>query len=406
MYQYHRFPNGIRLIHKQQPGKVSHLGFFINAGSRDEDINEQGVAHFIEHLIFKGTEKRSNYQVLSRLENVGADLNAYTTKEDTTVYASIQNTHYQRAFELLTDIVFHSNFPDKEMEKERIVIMDELNSYKDNPAEWIYDSFDELLYPNHAIGKNILGTTQTLKKIKKESILHFYKKHYIPSQIVISSISNMSLKHVTKIMDKYLQHITTADVAYKREGVGIYTPVKFTKKYANHQAHVVIGNIAYNAHDKKRMPMALLNNILGGPAMSSRLNMRLREQNGIAYNLESNYQAFSDTGMFNIYCGTDSKLLSKAIDLIHNELKILREKELSSLQMHTAIKQLCGQLTISMESKQSEMLAMGKNMLVYDFMENVKDTYKRIEAITQKEVIEIANEVFNPSQLSELIFTH
>ena len=406
MYQYYELKNGIRLVHRQQRGDVAHLGIIVNAGSRDENPDQQGLAHFIEHLIFKGTQKRSNYQVLSRLENVGADLNAYTTKEDTSIYASIQSRYYQRAAELLSDIVFHSIFPDKEIQKEKAVVMDEINSYKDNPAEWIHDEFDELIFKNHPLGKNILGTKEKLKRYTRNDVLRFRDANYISSRVIITSVANFPFSKAIAVAEKYFSGISPDQSPMQRQPFTGYIPATLTQKYSRHQAHVVIGNIACNAHDERRFAMALLNNILGGPAMNSRLNIALRERNGIAYNLESNYQPFSDTGLFSIYCGTDEDLMPRAIELIHKELYKFRNVSLTTIGLHTAQRQLKGQLAISLESHQNEMLSMGKNMLVYGKIDPVEDIYRKIDTITSANLLEMANEVFNPSILSTLIFNN
>ena len=405
-YQIHELKNGIRLVHRQQRGSVAHLGVIINAGSRDEKPDQQGLAHFIEHLIFKGTQKRSNFQVLSRLENVGADLNAFTTKEDTSVYVSIQGKYYQRAADLLADIVFHSVFPGKEIEKEKAVVMDEINSYRDNPAEWIHDEFDELVFKDHPLGRNILGTRAKLKNYTRNDVLGFHNANYIPSRVVLSSIANISLNKAITVAEKYFGTVAADQSALVRQHFSGYTPETLTKRYSRHQAHVVIGNTACNAHDERRFAMALLNNILGGPAMNSRLNIALREKNGIAYNLESNYQPFSDTGLFSIYCGTDENLMQKAIELIHKELIKFRTVSLTPAGLHTAQRQLKGQLTISLESHQNEMLAMGKNLLVYGKVDPVEEMYRKIDSISAADLIDMANDVFDPSRLSTLIFNN
>jgi len=405
-YQYYEFKNGIRLVHRQHRGGVAHLGVIVNAGSRDENCNQQGLAHFIEHLIFKGTHKRTNYQVLSRLENVGADINAFTTKEDTNVYASVQKRYFRRAAELLADIVFNSIFPLKEIEKEKAVIMDEISSYKDNPAEWILDEFDELVFKGHPLGRNILGTKERLKTYTRDSILEFRNANYIPSRTVISSVADIPLKKVIGIIEKHFSGIAGQNSDLNRIPFLNYLPQTSIKKYSRHQSHAVIGNIAIDAHDSRRISMSLLNNILGGPAMNSRLNMALREKNGIAYNLESTYQPFSDIGLFNVYCGTDDALMPKAIDLIHKELRKLREIKLTHIGIHTYRKQLKGQLAISLESHQNEMLAMGKNVITYNKVVSVKEINRRIDLISAEDIQDLANEVFDFSQLSTLIFNN
>jgi len=406
MYQYHELKNGIRLVHRQQRGGVAHLGVIVHAGSRDESPDQQGLAHFIEHLIFKGTQKRSNYQVLSRLENVGADLNAFTTKEDTSIYASIQSRYYQRAAELLSDIVFHSIFPEKEIEKEKAVVMDEINSYKDNPAEWIHDEFDEVVFKDHPLGKNILGTKEKLKRYSRNDVLRFRDANYLPSRVVITSVANFPISKAIVVAEKYFSDVLPDNSPMLRQPFSGYTPATITRKYSRHQAHVVIGNTACDAHDERRFSMALLNNILGGPAMNSRLNIALRERNGIAYNLESNYQPFSDTGLFSIYCGTDEGLMPRAIELIHKELYKFRNTGLTTVGLHTAKQQLRGQLAISLESHQNEMLSMGKNMLVYGKVDPVTEIYRRIDCISTADILGLANETFDPGKLSTLIFNN
>ena len=405
-YQYHELKNGIRLVHRQQRGDIAHLGIIVNTGSRDELPEQQGLAHFIEHLVFKGTQTRSNFEVLSRLENVGADLNAFTTKEDTSVYASIQAKYYKRAAELLSDIVFHSIFPEKEIEKEKAVILDEINSYKDNPADWIHDEFDELVFKGHPLGRNILGTQAKLKHYTRTDVLRFHDANYISSRIVISSVANISFSKAIGVAEKFFASEATNKSTLQRTSFTGYIPENSSRKYSRHQSHAVIGNTAYSAHDERRIAMAMLNNILGGPAMNSRLNMALREKNGIAYNLESNYQPFSDTGLFSIYCGTDDILMPKALDLIHKELKKLKSSKLSTVGLYTSKRQLKGQLAIGLESLQNEMLSNGKNMLVYGKVDSVQEIYRKIDSISASHLVEIANEVFDTSRLSTLIFNN
>ena len=406
MYKYHELKNGIRLVHRQQRGEVAHLGVIIHSGSRDEMPDQQGMAHFIEHLIFKGTQKRSNFQVLSRLENVGADLNAFTTKEDTSIYASILSRYYRRAAELLSDIVFHSVFPEKEIEKEKAVVIDEINSYKDNPAEWIHDEFDELVFKDHPLGRNILGTKEKLKSYNRSDVLRFRDANYIPSRVVITSVADFPLSKAIAVAEKYFASVIADHSPMQRQPFSVYSPSSVTRKYSRHQAHVVIGNLACSAHDERRYAMALLNNILGGPAMNSRLNIALRERNGIAYNLESNYQPFSDTGLLSIYCGTDEILMSRAIELIHKELNKFRTVGLTTVGLHTAKQQLKGQLAISLESHQNEMLTMGKSLLVYGKIDSVEELYRKVDAISAVNLLDMANEVFDPLCLSTLIFNN
>lgn len=406
IYQYHEFPNGLRLVYRQQRGKVAHVGVLIKVGSRDETIEQQGMAHFIEHMIFKGTTSRSNYRVLSRLENVGADLNAFTTKEDTTIYASIQSNYFDRAVELLADIVYSSVFPEKEIEKEKAVVLDELNSYRDNPAEWIHDEFDELVFGAHPLGRNILGNKKSISGINRQKIVDFYKQHYTPNNMVISIVSPHSLYKVVAILGKYFAMKGNGILEVKDNSVPFYLPRHATLRYSKHQAHMVIGNIACNAYDDRRTAMALLNNMLGGPAMNSMLNLALREKHGIAYNLESNYQAFSDSGLFSIYFGTDEQQLEKAIDLTHKELDKFKKEKISSSKFSQAIRQLKGQLAVSLESHQNEMLAMAKSYSVYNTVDSISEIHRRIDSITAAQLCELANETFADNTMSSLIFNN
>jgi len=405
-YQFYQLSNGIRLVYRQTSGPVAHFGAVINAGSRDELPHEQGIAHFIEHMVFKGTQKRNAYQVINRLENVGADMNAFTTKEETCVYASFLEQYAERAIELLNDILFFSVFSEKEMEKEKDVIIDEINSYKENPAEWIHDAFDELAFPDHQLGRNILGTPSGLKKMHRANLVDFRQRTYGTGRIVLSFVGNPSFQKICRLLDKYFGQqpeltsdlIRTAPAGYKAQTV--------RKKYSRHQSHLILGNLAYSYDQQKRYPMALLNNLLGGPAMNSRLNLALREKHGIAYNLESNYIPLSDTGLFSIYLGTDEKMVEKAILLVNKELNKLRSIRLGEMQIKVAREQLKGQMAISLESQQNEMISIGKSYLVYNRVDTLQDLYKKIDAIGSAALLEVANEVFDPGQMSLLVFSN
>ncbi len=403
-YQFHEFSNGIRLVHRQTGSPVSHFGMVVNAGSRDEMPHEQGLAHFIEHMIFKGTHKRNTYQVINRLENVGADMNAFTTKEETTVYASFLTTHYQRVIELLSDILFNSVFPEKEMLKEKAVVIDEINSYKDNPSEWIHDEFDELMFPGHPLSKNILGTPAHLKKFTQSNLNEFIHRLYSTNQIVLSSVGNTPFSKIVALANTYFgsQPVSLGDPG--RIVPQGYEAKKIVKKFGRHQAHIIMGNLAFTAHDNRRIPMALMNNLLGGPAMNSRLNLALRERHGIAYNLESNYQPLSDTGLFSIYLGTDEKLVDKAIELVHRELTKLRKQKLGVNQLRIAKEQIKGQLAISVEAHQNEMISIGKSVLVFNRVDTIEEINSKIDKVEAPELLELANEIFEPSKISMLIY--
>lgn len=404
IYQRHTLSNGIRLVHKHTNSFVSHCGITINAGSRDELPGEQGLAHLIEHLIFKGTHRRKAHHILSHMENVGGEINAYTSKEDTCIYASFMNQHYQRCFDLLSDIVFNSVFPEKEIIKEKEVVVDEINSYRDSPSEQIFDDFDEVIYQDHPLGTNILGTKKHLKKYRREHILQFIEKNYVTDQMVISSVGNIDFSKLIYLAEKYFGDTPESHKTLPRQVFTKYEPSQKYKKKRNNQVHCIMGNIAYHADHQLKTPMVLLNNILGGPGLNSRLNMGIREKYGFCYNLESHYQPYSDSGLFSIYMGTDNGHARRVIDLIHRELDLLRNKRLGILQLKRAKLQLQGQVAISLESNLNEMLSMGKSILMYEKIDSIDQINQKIEKVTANDLMEAANEVFDREQISMLIF--
>lgn len=400
----HILSNGIRLIHQQVDSPAAHFGIILNTGSRDESAEEQGIAHFIEHVIFKGTKKRKAYHIISRIEDVGGEINAYTSKEETAVYASFLNEHYSRSMELISDIITNSTFPAKELDREKEVVLEEINSYKDSPSELIFDDFDELLFDGHPIARNILGTPQHLKSFTRESIFGFLQNNYHTDEMVLSSVGNIPFEKFLSLSEKYFAQISTQLRTKKRLPFDNYIPGKRSVKRDTFQAHCVVGNIAYNAQDKKRMGMVLLNNILGGQSMNSRLNMALRERNGMAYNVESSYTAYSDTGQFNVYFGTERENLERALMLVNKEFRLLKNKELGILQLNKAKKQLVGQIALSSENRDELMLTLGKSFLLYNKVDSLPKIYKKIEAITSGQLLEIANEIFDENQLSILTY--
>lgn len=404
-YNIFTLKNGIRVIHKPILGEVAHCGFIINTGSRDELVDESGITHFIEHAFFKGTAKRKAYHILNRIDNVGGEINAYTTKENTSIYASFTKNHFERAIELLTDILFNSTYPEKELEKEKEVIIDEINSYQDSPYEQIYDDFEDLIFKNHPLGMNILGTEESVKKINRDKILTFLKKHYLTNQIVLSIVGNIELKKIKRLCEKHLNDIPEKKGELNRKTFSEYEPKNICLAKDVYQTHSIIGNIAYDAHHKNKTGFIMLNNILGGPAMNSRLNMGIREKYGYTYNIESAYTVFSDVGLFYIYLGTDQKHLDKCIKLVKREMKLLKTKKISSAQLHKAKQQLIGQITLSEENNCNVMLSLGKSLLLYNKVEDLSDVYKRINKLTVQELQEISNEIFDENQLSSLIFT-
>lgn len=396
--------NGIRLIHQEVNSPVSHFGVIINTGSRDEETDEQGIAHFIEHVIFKGTKTRKAFHILNRIEDVGGELNAYTTKEETSVYATFLSEYYPRSMELISDILFNSTFPAKELEREKEVVIEEINSYKDSPSELIFDEFEEILFDGHPIARNILGTPEKIKTFTRENILKFIDENYHTDQMVLSSVGNLPMSKFIRLAEKYFGHIPERLRAKKRISTYHYKPEKRIVQKDTFQAHCIMGNIAPDIYSDKRMQMVLLNNILGGQSMNSRLNMVLRERNGMAYNVESSYTGYFDIGEFNIYFGTDKENLDHAQWLVNRELTRMKESPMGVVQLSRAKKQLIGQLAISTETREDLMLSIGKSLLFFNKVDSLESVFAKIEQISAADVMEIANEIFDESQNSVLIY--
>jgi predicted Zn-dependent peptidase len=396
--------NGIRIIHKPIINGVAHCALMVNTGSRDESENQQGIAHFIEHTLFKGTKKRKAFHILSRLENVGGELNAYTTKEETCLYSSFLPQYYDRTLELFADIATNASFPKHEIEKEKDIIIDEINSYRDNPAEEIFDEIENLVFEGHPLGRNILGTEELVKSFTKEDILNFVIDQIHTDQCVICSVGNINFDYLVALCQKHFANIPARIRQSQRSTFEHYVPKSKTIFNGVHQAHCILANVAYSLQDKKRTDMLLLNNILGGPGLNTRLNMGIREKYGFCYNIESNYTPYSDTGILSIYLGTDFSSLEKTIQLTKKELRKLREQPLGSLQLHRAKQQLIGQIAIAQESNVNELLSMAKSILIYDKIDSIEQINCDIEAITSESLLQIAQEVFDEKQLSTLIY--
>lgn len=400
----HTLDNGIRLVHYRIPGLVAHCGIIVNIGSRDENEQEHGVAHFIEHMLFKGTKKRKAYHILSRLEDVGGELNAYTTKEETAIHASFLKEDYERAIELISDITFNSVFPEKEIEKEKDVVIEEINSYLDSPSELIFDDFEELIFSNQPIGRNILGTPESVKAFSQKKISDFISKNYNTREMVFCSVGNITDEKILKLFKACFGNIVTNNTEIRSNKSWLYKPDSLIKKKDTFQNHCIIGNLAYDLKDKRRMGMFLLNNILGGQGLNSRLNLSLREKNGLAYNVESSYNPYCDTGIFSIYFGTDARYLNKSISIAMAELKKLRTSKLGAIQLSKAKNQIKGYLARGYENHESLMLSLGKSLLVFDKIDSIEFICKQIDEITSSELLETANDIFEPTKISTLIY--
>ena len=403
-FNIHEFSGGLRLIHLPHRFRVAHCGIIIYTGSRDEEAHEHGLAHFIEHTLFKGTQKRNAFQVLCRLEDVGGELNAYTTEEYTCIYASFLSVYYQRTMELLSDIFFHSIFPAAELQKEKSVILDEISLYQDSPSELIFDDFDELLFGKSSLGRNILGQKKTLASFNKAMIKKFIGRNYHSRNVVISSVGNIAFPEITVLVKKHFSSIAVLNGEAKKHFLKISKPKQKIKHKDTHQAHIMLGTTAYSIHHRKRSILNLLNNILGGPGMNSRLNVLLREKNGIAYNIGSYYSPYRDTGTFTIYFGTDKQKIQYSLSLIKKLLHEMKTKKMTATQLHNAQRQYTGQIAIAAENKEALMLGIGKSMLVFNRAFSYQDIYKEIHAITFSALLDTANEIFDDNRFSQLIY--
>jgi len=402
IFQYHTLSNGIRIVHKKVPNLVAHFGFVVNTGSRDELPEEHGMAHFIEHVIFKGTKKRKSWHILSRLEDVGGEINAYTTKEDTCVYASFLKEDYHRAIELIYDICFNSIFPEKEINKEKGIIIDEISSYEDSPSELIFDDFEEQIFNQHAIGRSILGNEKRILSFSREDILKFIEDNYATDEMVLASVGDISFDKLIRLAEKYFGLVKEKQRKRKRIIPNSYEARTIHTRRNTHQTHCIVGNQAYHAKSEKRISMALMNNILGGPGMNSRLNISLREKSGYSYNVESHYTSYSDTGILNVYFGCDKENFEKSLKLVFGEFNKLKNEALGSLQLRKAKNQLLGQIAIANDSNEYEMLRMGKATLLHNRVRDLKETAARIEALTSENLMEVSNEILDKSMISIL----
>jgi predicted Zn-dependent peptidase len=402
-FEIYTLKNGIRVIHREVTHtKIAHCGFILDVGSRDESIEQQGLAHFWEHMAFKGTKKRKSFHVINRLEILGGELNAYTTKEKICFYASILDVHYEKAIELLTDITFNSVFPQKEIEKERSVILEEMSMYIDTPEDAIQDDFENLVFGNHPLGFNILGTPESVKSFVDKDFKKFVKDNLDTRKLVFSSVGNIPFSKIKKFADKYLSTLPERHATHKRLLFKGYQPKTLEKRRAAQQAHCMIGRSAYKIKDAKRIPFFMLVNLLGGPAMNSKLNLALREKYGFVYAIEANYSPLIDTGLFSIYFATEKKQLEKSIQLVLKELDKMKEKPFTTNQLHLCKEQLMGQLAMAEESNINFMQMMGKSILDLDNIDSLENLFKRINKVSAKELREIANEIFDEDQLSFL----
>jgi predicted Zn-dependent peptidase len=404
-YDVHQFPNGIRIVHKQVNNtKIAHCGFIIDIGSRDENPDQQGIAHFWEHMAFKGTKKRKAYHIINRLESVGGELNAFTTKEKICFYASVLDKHFEKALELLKDITFDSVFPENQIENERNVILEEMSMYKDNPEDAIQDDFDQLLFPDHPLGNNILGTKRSVRSFEKKDFRNFIQQNLDTERLIFSSVSNLPFAKVMGLTKKHLSDLEAYSSDRKRQPVGSYIARSRLSKKSLTQSHCGLGRPAYTIHDPRRLPFSLIINILGGPAMNSKLNMALREKYGFVYAIDANYIPFTDTGIFSIFFATEKKQLHRSVDLVLKELHKISHDAFGKLQLHKAKEQFIGQMAMAEENNNSLMLMMGRSLLDLNRIESFESIAEKVKAIRAIDILEIAEEMFDETTFSFIYF--
>ncbi|MBR2778202.1 MAG: insulinase family protein [Prevotella sp.] len=403
-YNTYTLGNGLRIIHLPSVSQVVYCGYEIAAGTRDERQGEEGLAHFCEHMTFKGTERRNALQIINAIEGLGGELNAFTNKEDTVYYAAIAKDHFLQAVDVLTDIVFHSQYPQQEIDKEVEVICDEIESYNDSPAELIYDEFENILFAGHPLGHNILGKAEQLRQYTTADALGFIQRNYRPDNAVFFVFGDVDFKRLVKRLEgmdipSRLDHQEKAEESDFPVCQGTITLDK-----ATHQAHVMIGTRAYSYNDPRRMTLYLLNNILGGPGMNARLNLSLRERHGLVYTVESSMVSYGDTGAWSVYFGCDHHDVRRCCQLVRKELDRIMKKALSNAQLTSAKRQLKGQLAIACDNREQFALDFGRSYLHHGHERNLDDLMRRIDAVTAEDIQKVANELFAADHLITLIF--
>lgn len=401
-FETYTLSNGIRGIHRQVRSGVTHCAMVVNAGSRDEQRGEYGIAHFVEHALFKGTAKRKAHQVNCRLENLGGELNAYTTKEDTTLHATVMRRDLSRAVELIGDVIFNSTFPERELAKEREVIADEINSYKDSPSERIYDDFEDMIFRGSELGHNILGSKASIARFTTENMRSFVGRTYTTDQMVFSSIGNFSASTAQSVAERYIGGVEPTKRAFERVAPAPYEAFDQRLSRHTHQAHGIIGTRGYGIRDERRLPLALALNILGGPSANSLLNILLREKHGLSYNVEATYTPYSDTGIVGIYFSSDHDNAVQCVELIEREVDRLCREHITPRRLAIAKRQFVAQMAISMESNEGYMLGAGKSFLLYKDIDTLEEAYKKVMAITATQICDVAADCL--SDLSRLIY--
>lgn len=404
MYEYHSLPNGIKIILSRKSSRVTYSGVYVGVGSRDECGVDEGMAHFIEHMLFKGTTHRRAYHILNRIDGVGGELNAFTTKEETCLYASSLSEHVERCLELFADILFNSTFPQREMEKEKEVVLEEMDSYNDTPSELIYDQYEELAYEGHPLAHNILGTRRNVKQFTPERLCRHLAMNYTPDRMVVTVSGDVKMEKLVRLCEKYFGEGSAPSTPSVRKEKPVFHCFNRHINRHTHQTHMLIGCEAPDIYHPDKTAFTLLNNILGGPAMNSRLSVAVRERYGFCYNIESQYVPFSDTGLFYIYAGVDPGAEEKARKLIGDELQRVSESILTTVQLRSAQRQMIGQMSINDDFGLNEMQSIGKAYLSYDHVNTLDEMEADLMSVTAADLLRVAQERFRPDGISTLVY--
>ena len=404
MYQYHTLDNGIRIVFSPTNSKVAYSGVYIGVGSRDEGGDSEGMAHFIEHSLFKGTSRRRSYHILNRIDGVGGELNAFTTKEETCVYATSMGEHLERCLELFADVLFNSTFPQAEIDKEREVVVEEIDSYNDSPSELIYDHYEELAFGSHPLAHNILGSKRNVRHFRSDDLRRHYEAYYVPRRMVICVAANVRFDRLVRLCEKHFGSFADRPSAVDRSAKPVVQ--RFERRVARrtHQAHILIGNEAPSIFSDDKTAFTLLNNILGGPAMNSRLNVAVRERHGFCYNIESQFVPFSDTGLFYIYAGVDRDAVDQTCRLVADELRRLVDTALTPTALRLAQRQMVGQMVINNDLGLNEMQSIGKAYLYFDRVDTLDEMSRDILAVTADDLLRVAQRWIGEAGQSTLIY--
>ena len=406
-YNTYTLSNGLRVIHLPSASPVVYCGYEIAAGTRDEEPGEEGLAHFVEHVTFKGTARRRSMQILNTLERVGGDLNAFTQKEDTVYYAAILKEHLPKAVDVLTDIVFHSTYPQTEIDKEVEVICDEIESYNDSPAELIYDDFENILFEGHPLGHNILGNAERVRKFTTEDALRFARKYYTPENSIFFAYGDVEFEKLVRLLEKEERGEKGEEREERKEEREMLSGSAsnfIIREKGTHQAHVMLGTRAYDIHHPLRIPLYLLNNLLGGPGMNARLNISLRERNGLVYTVESTMVSYGDTGLWGVYFGCDPHDVKRCLRLVRRELDKIIEKPLTDSQLKAAKRQLKGQIGIACDNREQFALDFGKSFLHYGWEKDITSLYSQIEEVTAEQIQQVARELMSEDRITTLVY--